>query len=88
MKYRLAGATYRVIAEKMTEERAQAYADEHGVSLERAMQKIPHVSKRTVWDDVTAEMEDLQADGTTRVFLREPRIGPGVGVSASREDAP
>ena len=26
MKYRLAGATYRVIAEKLTEERAQAYA--------------------------------------------------------------
>ena len=30
---------------------------------------------------------DLQADGTTPVFLREPRIGPGVGASASREDA-
>ena len=30
---------------------------------------------------------DLQEDGTTRVFLREPRIGPGVGASASREDA-
>ena len=57
-------------------------------SVERAMKKFPHVSKRTVWDDVTAEMEDLQADGTTRVFLREPRIGPGVGASASREDAP
>ena len=88
MKYRLAGASYRTIAEKLTEERAQAYADEHGVSFERAMKKFPHVSKRTVWDDVTAEMEDLQADGTTRVFLREPRIGPGVGASASREDAP
>ena len=88
MKYRLAGASYRAIAEKLTEERAQAYADEHGVSFERAMKKFPHVSKRTVWDDVTAEMEDLQADGTTRVFLREPRIGPGVGASASREDAP
>lgn len=30
MKYRLVGATYRVIAEKLTEERAQAYADEKG----------------------------------------------------------
>ena len=30
MKYRLAGATYRVIAEKLTEEKAQAYADEKG----------------------------------------------------------
>ena len=30
MKYRLAGATYRVIAEKLTEERAQAYAVENG----------------------------------------------------------
>ena len=59
MKYRLAGATYRAIAEKLTEERAQAYADEHGVSFERAMRKITHVSKRTVWDDVTAELEEL-----------------------------
>ena len=30
---------------------------------------------------------DLQEDGMTQVFLREPRIGPGVGVNASREDA-
>ena len=76
MKYRLAGATYRVIAEKLTEERAQAYAVEKGISFERAMTRIKHVSTKTAWDDVTAEMEDLQADGTTRVFLREPRIGP------------
>ena len=62
MKYRLAGASYRTIAEKLTEERAQAYADEHGVSFERAMKKIPHVSKRTVWDDVTAEMEELRSE--------------------------
>ena len=26
---------------------------------------------------------DLQADGTTSAFLREPRIGPGVGASGS-----
>ena len=88
MKYRLAGATYRVIAEKLTEERAREYADANGISIERAMKKIKHVSTKTAWDDVTAEIEDLQADGTTRVFLREPRIGPGVGASASREDAP
>ena len=62
MKYRLAGASYRAIAEKLTEERAQAYADEYGVSFERAMKKIPHVSKRTAWDDVTAEMEDLRRE--------------------------
>ena len=69
MKYRLAGASYRTIAEKLTEERAQAYADEHGVSFERAMKKIPHVSKRTVWDDnhgrpsgaCTGRAEALQA---------------------------
>ena len=30
---------------------------------------------------------DLQEDGTTQVFLREPRIGPGVGASVSSEDA-
>ena len=47
MKYRLAGASYRAIAAKLTEERAQAYADEHGVSFERAMKQLPHVSKRT-----------------------------------------
>ena len=60
MKYRLAGASYRMIAEKLTEDRANAYADANGVSVERAMKKIPHVSKRTAWDDVTAEMEDLR----------------------------
>ncbi len=59
MKYRLAGATYRVIAEKLTEERAQAYADAKGISIDRAMKKIQHVSTKTAWDDVTAEMEDL-----------------------------
>ena len=62
MQYRLAGASYRAIAEKLTEERAQAYADEHGVSFERAMKKFPHVSKRTAWDDVTAEWEELRRE--------------------------
>ena len=62
MKYRLAGATYRVIAEKLTEERAQAYADEKGISVDRAMMRIKHVSIKTVWEDVTAEMEDLRRE--------------------------
>ena len=62
MKYRLAGASYRTIAEKLTEEQANAYADEHGVSVERAMRKITHVSVRTVWDDVTAEYEELRRE--------------------------
>ena len=62
MKYRLAGASYRAIAEKLTEERAQTYAEEHGVSVERAMKKITHVSVRTVWDDVTAEYEELRRE--------------------------
>ena len=44
MKYRLAGATYRVIAEKLTEEWAQAYADAKGISIDWAMKKIQHVS--------------------------------------------
>ena len=48
MQYRLAGASYRSIAAKLTEDRANAYADEHGVSFERAMKQLPHVSKRTV----------------------------------------
>ena len=34
MKYRLSGATYRVIAEKLTEERAQAFAVEKGISFD------------------------------------------------------
>ena len=33
MKYRLAGASYQAIAAKLTEDRANAYADEHGVSF-------------------------------------------------------
>ena len=48
MKYRLAGASYRAIAEKLTAEKASEYADANGISVERAMKKIPHVSKRTV----------------------------------------
>ena len=40
IKYRLAGATYRVIAEKLTAERAQVFAVEKGISFERAMKKI------------------------------------------------
>ena len=62
MKYRLAGATYRVIAEKLTEERAQAFAVEKGISIDRAMTRIKHVSTKTVWEDVTAEMEDLRRE--------------------------
>ena len=62
MKYRLAGASYRAIAEKLTEERASEYADVNGISVERAMKKIPHVSKRTVWDDVTAAWEELRRE--------------------------
>ena len=45
MKYRLAGASYRAIAEKLTEDRANAYADANGISVERAMKQLPHVSK-------------------------------------------
>ena len=78
MKYRLAGASYRTIAEKLTEERAQAYADEHDVSFERAMKKIPHISKRTVWDDVTAEFEDLrretEVDRVNAMALQNARL--------------
>ena len=62
MKYRLAGATYNVIAEKLTEDRAREYADAHDISVERAMKKIKHVSVRTVWDDVTAELEELRRE--------------------------
>ena len=93
MKYRMAGVSYRAIAEKLTEERAQAYADEHGVSFERAMKKITHVSKRTAWDDVTAELEDLrrETEGQRRGpdGDRERAVGSGVleGAVAVREMA-
>ena len=62
MKYRLAGASYLAIAEKLTAERASEYADANGISFERAMKKIPHISKRTAWDDVTAELEELRRE--------------------------
>ena len=62
MKYRLAGATYRVIAEKLTEERAQVYADANGISIDRAMKKIQPVSLKTAWEDVMAEMEELRRE--------------------------
>ena len=62
MQYRLAGASYRSIAAKLTEDRANAYADANGVSVERAMKQLPHVSKRTAWDDVTAELEELRRE--------------------------
>ena len=62
MKYRLAGATYRVIAEKLTEEKAQAYADEKGISFDWAMKKIQPVSIGTAWGDVTAEMDELRRE--------------------------
>ena len=62
MKYRLAGATYRVIAEKLTEERAQVYAEANGVSIDREMKKIQPVASKTAWEDVTAEMEELRRE--------------------------
>ena len=55
-------ASYRSIAAKLTEDRANAYADANGVSVERAMKQLPHVSKRTAWDDVTAELEELRRE--------------------------
>ena len=62
MQYRVAGASYRSIAAKLTEDRANASADANGVSVERAMKQLPHVSKRTAWDDVTAEVEELRRE--------------------------
>ena len=62
MKYRLAGASYRTIAEQLTTDRAREYADANDISFERAMKKIPHISKRTAWDDVTAELEELRRE--------------------------
>ena len=62
MRYRLAGASYSVIAEKLTENRAREYADAHGISVDRAMKKIQPVSIGTAWGDVTAEMDELRRE--------------------------
>ena len=91
MRYRLAGATYSVIAEKLTEEHALEYADAHGISVERAMKKIKHVSSKTAHDDVTAEMEDLRRETEIQRGdlhgARERPVGSGVleGAVAVRE---
>ena len=37
-------------------------APANGISVERAMKQLPHVSKRTAWDDVTAELEELRRE--------------------------
>ena len=68
----LAGATYSVIAEKLTEDRAREYADAHGISIDRAMKKIPRVSTRTAWDDVTAELEELRRETEVHRRRRSP----------------
>ena len=87
MRYRLAGAGYRTIAEKLTEERGQAYADAHRISLELAMTKIAHVSTRTVWDDVTAEMEELRREPerprADLLALENARVDPGFAKALS-----
>ena len=62
IKYRLAGASYRSIAAKLTEDQANTYANANGISFERAMKKFPPVSTRTAWDDVTAELEELRRE--------------------------
>ena len=80
MKYRLAGASYRAIAEKLTDERASEYADANGISVERAMKKIPHVSTRTAWDDVLAEFEGLRRETEVQrsdlMALENALLGP------------
>ena len=91
MRYGLAGATYSVIAKKLTEDRAREYADATGISVERAMKQLPHVSKRTAWDDVTVELEELRRETEMqRADLhgaRERPVGSGVleGAVAVRE---
>ena len=91
MQYRLAGASYRSIAAKLTEDRANAYADANGISVERAMKQLPHVSKRTAWDDVTAELEELRRETEMQradlMGARERPVGSGVleGAVAVRE---
>ena len=79
MKYRLAGASYRSIAAKLTEDQANTYADANGISFERAMKKFPPVSTRTAWDDVTAELEELRRETEVQradlMALENARLG-------------
>ena len=91
MRYRLAGASYRAIAEKLTDERASEYVDANGISVERALKQLPHVSKRTAWDDVTAELEELRRETEMQradlMALENARLDSGVleGAVAVRE---
>ena len=54
------------------------------MSFERAMKKIPHVSKRTVWADVTAEMEDLRRETEVQrsdlMALEHARLDQDAGI--------
>ena len=68
MKYRLAGATYRVIAEKLTEERAREYADANGISIERAMKKIKHVSTKTAAQRVFQKLSESTQEAIRSVY--------------------
>ena len=71
MKYRLAGATYRVIAEKLTEERAQAFAGEKGISIGRAMKRIKRVSTRTAWGEGCETEANTDRSLSGHSFLKE-----------------
>ena len=87
MRYRVAGASYRSIAAQLTEDRANASAAAHGISVERAMKQVPHVSTRTAWDDVTAELEELRRE-TERpradlLALENARVDPGFAKARS-----
>ena len=85
MKYRLAGATYRVIAEKLTEERAQAYADANDTSIDRAMKQIQPVSiwsschQRAIAAPVGAEDPPRVDDHPREVQGWHPRAWAGAG---------
>ena len=84
MKYRLAVATSLVIAEKLTEERAQAFAVEKGISFERAMTRIKASRARPPGEDVTAEMEDLRRETEVqRSDLRRSRMRASTSCSRS-----
>ena len=60
LELRKAGLGYKQISKQLTLDKIKVYAKVHGVSEERAADKVPNVSLRTAWDDVNAEIAELR----------------------------
>ena len=77
MQYRLAGASYRSIAAKLTEDRANAYADANGITASSRPRRCA-----VVWD--STPRPSVYGKGGYRLFLKpsDSKIG-WLGVSST-----